>query len=147
MSLDSATRSAIEAFLSQPEDGQPDADTVIRHDGDVSLWELLCGIADRREIAFHGTGDPNIESFEPRRPIDFAPFGHQKAVLATSDPIWAMFYAIVDRARYPITERLAHVRPDARPKAAPPSGKRSGRGMNGPAWTRTRDRRIMSPLL
>ena len=80
-----------------------DADAVARHGGDVSLWEFLCGIADRREIAFHGTGDPNIESFEPRQPIDFAPFGHQKAVFATSDPIWAMFYAIVDRASYPIT--------------------------------------------
>ena len=60
-------------------------------------------IAERREIAFHGTGDPNIESFEHRHPIDFAPFGDQKTVFATSDPIWAMFYAIVDRARYPIT--------------------------------------------
>ena len=103
MSLDSATRSAIEEFLSQPEGGELDADTVVRHYGDVSRWAFLCGIADRREVAFHGTGDPNIESFEPRQPIDFAPFGHQKAVFATSDPIWAMFYAIVDRARYPIT--------------------------------------------
>jgi hypothetical protein len=63
----------------------------------------LCGVAARREIAFHGTGDPSIESFEPRQPIDFAPFGDQKAVFATSDPIWAMFYAIVDRDRYPLT--------------------------------------------
>ena len=103
LSFDSATRSAIEEFLSLPERGQLDADAVARHGGDVSLWEFLCGIADRREIAFHGTGDPKIESFEPRQPIDFAPFGHQKAVFATSDPIWAMFYAIVDRASYPIT--------------------------------------------
>ena len=97
-----ATRSAIEEFLSQPED-RLDADTVVRHNGEVSRWEFLCGIAERQEIAFHGTGDPNIETFEPRQPIDFAPFGHQKAVFATSDPIWAMFYAIVDRTRYRIT--------------------------------------------
>jgi hypothetical protein len=104
MNLDSATRSAIEEFLSQPEDGQLDAETIVRHNGgDVSPCEFLCGIAERREIAFHGTGDPNIESFEPRHPVDYAPFGNQKAVFATSDPIWAMFYAIVDRARYPIT--------------------------------------------
>ena len=45
----------------------------------------------------------DIESFEPRQPIDFAPFGDQKAVFATSDPVWAMFYAIVDRDRYEIT--------------------------------------------
>ena len=66
-------------------------------------WEFLCGLAERREIAFHGTGDPDIESFEPREPIDFAPFGQQEAVFATSDPIWAMFYAIVDRDRYSVT--------------------------------------------
>ena len=104
MRLESATRSAIEEFISQPEDGKLDAETIVRHNGgDVSPCEFLCGIAERREIAFHGTGDPNIEAFEPRHPVDYAPFGNQKAVFATSDPIWAMFYAIVDRARHPIT--------------------------------------------
>ena len=34
---------------------------------------------------------------------DFAPFGQQRAVFATSDPIWAMFYAIVDRRRHRLT--------------------------------------------
>lgn len=100
LGLSDATRSAIDAFL---EDRQLEVDTVVRENGDVSTWEFLCGIAARREIAFHGTGDPNIDSFEPRKPIDFAPFGDQKAVFATSDPIWAMFYAIVDRDRYGLT--------------------------------------------
>ena len=35
--------------------------------------------------------------------MNAAPFGQQKAVFATSDPIWAMFYAIVDRDRYRLT--------------------------------------------
>src|SRR6266498_2586237 len=107
ISSDSSTHSAIEGFLSL---GQPggagrllDVDAILRARGNVTPWQFLCGLADCREIAFHGTGDPNIESFEPREPIDFAPFGHQKAVFATSDPIWAMFYAIVDRDRYDIT--------------------------------------------
>jgi hypothetical protein len=103
LTLGAATSSAIDEFLSRPEDRQQEVDTGVRENGDVSLWEFLCGVAARREIAFHGTGDPNIESFEPRKPIDFAPFGDQKAVFATSDPIWAMFYAIVDRDRYPLT--------------------------------------------
>ena len=102
-SMGSATCAAIDEFLSQPESGQLDVDAVVGQDGLVSRWEFLCGIAEQREIAFHGTGDPNIESFEPRKPIDFAPFGDQQAVFATSDPIWAMFYAIVDRDRYPVT--------------------------------------------
>ena len=80
-----------------------DLEPILHARGGVTPWQFLCGLAERREIAFHGTGDPNIEAFEPREPIDFAPFGNQKAVFATTDPIWAMFYAIVDRDRYRLT--------------------------------------------
>ena len=107
MRVDRDTRSAIEDFLSlaQPEGPHRliDVEAILRARGNVTPWRFLCGLADCREIAFHGTGDPEIESFEPREPIDYAPFGQQKAVFATSDPIWAMFYAIVDRARYRLT--------------------------------------------
>jgi hypothetical protein len=104
LSLDGGTQSAIQEYLSlvQPQT-LLDVNAILRAAGNVTPWQFLCGLADRREIAFHGTGDPNIESFEPREPIDFAPFGQQKAVFATSDPIWAMFYAIVDRDRYQLT--------------------------------------------
>jgi hypothetical protein len=104
---DGSTRSAIEEFLSLARDAGADhvldVDAILRPRGGVEPWRFLCGLADRREIAFHGTGDPSIEYFEPRAPVDFAPFGQQKAVFATSDPIWAMFYAIVDRSRYELT--------------------------------------------
>jgi hypothetical protein len=104
LSLDRGTRLAIDEFLSLGQPENPlDVNAILRAAGNVTPWQFLCGLADRREIAFHGTGDPNIESFEPREPIDFAPFGQQKAVFATSDPIWAMFYAIVDRDRYQLT--------------------------------------------
>ena len=93
LSLSAATQAAIEGFFSS---GTIDLD-------DVEPWKFLGGVAERRRFAFHGTGDPSIESFEPRQPIDYAPFGHQKAVFATSDPIWAMFYAIVDRDTHDTT--------------------------------------------
>ena len=106
LSLDSSTHAAIDEFLSLGEPGGAagplDVDPIVHARG-VMPWEFLCGLAERREIAFHGTGDPKIASFEPREPIDFAPFGHQKAVFATTDPIWAMYYAIVDRDRYRLT--------------------------------------------
>ena len=106
MSLSPSTRAAIEDFLSAVDDvPSPPLDVnalLERHSG-VDQWKFLSGVADRRRIAFHGTGDPDIESFEPRHPVDFAPFGDQNAVFATSDPIWAMFYAIVDRDRHEIT--------------------------------------------
>jgi hypothetical protein len=100
MSLSPSTLAAVEDFLAEP---PLDVNALLRRHGDIDPWKFLCGVADNRRIAFHGTGDAGIESFEPRQPIDFAPFGDQKAVFATSDPIWAMFYAIVDRDRYEIT--------------------------------------------
>jgi hypothetical protein len=103
LSLDGSTRAAVDGFLSlgPPEDGNGllDLDAIVQDPGGTA-WQFLAAVAERREVAFHGTGDPGIESFEPRQPIDFAPFGHQKAVFATTDPIWAMFYAIVDRDRH-----------------------------------------------
>jgi hypothetical protein len=105
-SLNSATEAAIEGVLQRWQrrgaDGLLDLDPIVHVRG-VTPWQFLCGLAERREIAFHGTGDPGIELFEPREPIDFAPFGQRKAVFATTDPVWSMFYAIVDRDRYRLT--------------------------------------------
>jgi len=107
LSVDRRTHAAIEGFLSLERpggaDGLLDLDPIVHGAAGVTPWQFLCGLAERREIAFHGTGDANIESFEPREPIDYAPFGQQKAVFATTDPIWAMFYAIVDRERHRLT--------------------------------------------
>ena len=106
LAVDGSTHAAIDEFLSLVEpggsDGLLDVDAFVHARG-ITPWHFLCGLAERRETAFHGTGDPSIESFEPRKPIDFAPFGHQKAVFATTDPIWAMYYAIVDRDRHRLT--------------------------------------------
>jgi hypothetical protein len=95
-----ATEAAVDAFLERAE---ADVDAFLREMPRVVRWQFLCSLAARRRIAFHGTGDPGIERFEPREPLDFAPFGRQRAVFATSDPIWAMFYAIVDRTRHELT--------------------------------------------
>src|SRR5687767_2242990 len=106
MSLTPSTRAAVEELLSLADDAASlplDVDALLQRYGDIDPWKFLCGVADRRRIAFHGTGAAGIESFEPRQPVDFAPFGDQKAVFATSDPIWSMFYAIVDRDRHETT--------------------------------------------
>ena len=91
LSLDRSTTAAVEQFLSlgSGADGLVDMGAIVQANGGVTPWHFLCALAERREIAFHGTGDPNIESFEPRESIDLAPFGAQKAVFATTDPIWA----------------------------------------------------------
>ena len=102
-----ATEAAVEALLELADANRGrrllDVDALLREMPRVVRWQFLCSLAARRHIAFHGTGDPQIERFEPREPVDFAPFGRQRAVFATSDPIWAMFYAIVDRRRHELT--------------------------------------------
>ena len=102
-----ATEAAVDAFLQLADrnGGSPlvEVDALLRETPRVVRWRFLCSLAARCPIAFHGTGDPRIARFEPREPVDFAPFGRQRAVFATSDPIWAMFYAIVGRSRHGLT--------------------------------------------
>jgi len=66
-------------------------------------WQFLCYLADHHNLAFHGSGDPNIVTFEPRQPEDLTSFGNQKAVYAASDALWAMYFAIVDRDNHPMS--------------------------------------------
>ncbi|MDB5540334.1 MAG: hypothetical protein JWQ89_2061 [Devosia sp.] len=48
----------------------------------------------------HGSTNPDIEVFEPRKSDDVNAFGDQTAVYAASDGIWPLYFAILDRQRY-----------------------------------------------
>lgn len=61
-------------------------------------WLVLAVLAERESIVFHGTSEPSIETFVPRKSVDTNPFGAQLAVYATKDPLWAMFYSALDRS-------------------------------------------------
>lgn len=69
---------------------------------DAPRWQFICHIADTRDVVVHGSGNPGITRFEPRQPIDMTEFGNQNAVYAASDGLWPMYFAILDRDRYPI---------------------------------------------
>jgi hypothetical protein len=73
-------------------------------------WQFLCYLAEHYQLALHGSGNPSINEFEPRQPIDLTDFGNQKAVYAAADGIWAMFFAIVDRDNYPMSVSNACIR-------------------------------------
>lgn len=73
-------------------------------------WRFLCHVADRHDIALHGSGDPDIALFEPRQSNDLNEFGNQKAVYAAADGLWAMFFAIVDRDRFALSITNACIR-------------------------------------
>jgi hypothetical protein len=82
----------------------------IEYDLPAPKWAFLNHVADRYNLALHGSGNPGITVFEPRHPVDLAAFGNQKAVFAAADGIWAMFFAIVDRERYGMSVNNACIR-------------------------------------
>jgi hypothetical protein len=69
----------------------------------VPKWQFLCHAAEQANLVLHGSGDPGIDLFEPRQPADSSEFGNRCAVFAAVDGIWPMYYAILDRQRYPMT--------------------------------------------
>ena len=97
--LDGATRAAFDALLEQAIASGPA--TPIEYTLDAPKWQFLCYVAEERGIALHGSGNPNIARFEPNQPGDVNEFGAQLAVYAAADGIWPMYFAIVDRERYP----------------------------------------------
>lgn len=97
LDLDSATQNAFDDLLEKTRkvSGCP----TIEFNLPYPKWQFLCYLADRNEIALHGSGNPNITVFEPRQSNDLNEFGNQKAIYASSDGLWAMFFAVVDRDR------------------------------------------------
>jgi hypothetical protein len=68
-----------------------------RRDG-YAVHEYLRWLVAHRPVLLHGTADPDIEVFEPNDQTDWD--GRPvRAVFATSDGIWPIFFAVVNRAR------------------------------------------------
>lgn len=77
-------------------------DALIEH-GEVSascsLTPLLRWMAQERGLLFHGSRRSDIDMLEPiRLTTDTTTFGNQEAVFATSDPVWAIYFATLDRS-------------------------------------------------
>jgi len=61
--------------------------------------ELLTHLALERGLLLHGSNDVSLERLDPRPARDFRT--ELRAVIATDDGIWPMFYAVIDRRRVP----------------------------------------------
>ncbi len=95
--LDEAARSGFAELLnSSLRDGECPA---LEYTLPYPKWQFLCYLADEHNFALHGSGNPQIDLFEPRQSNDVGEFGNQKAVYAAADGLWAMFFAVVDRDR------------------------------------------------
>jgi hypothetical protein len=78
-------------------------ETPIEYTLSAPKWQFLCWIAENRDIVLHGSGNSDIDHFEPRKANDINEFGDRNAIYAASDGIWPMYFAILDRERYPMT--------------------------------------------
>jgi hypothetical protein len=64
----------------------------------VGAYEFLRWLAADRPVLFHGSPRPDLTDLRPvRMSSDPSAFGNQQAVYATDDPVWASFFAVVDR--------------------------------------------------
>jgi hypothetical protein len=72
-------------------------------DTPIPKWAFLIWLTHHQNYLVHGTGNSSIQLFEPKKADDTNWFGNQNAVYAASDGIWAMFYAILDRPKIPMS--------------------------------------------
>jgi hypothetical protein len=84
--------------------------TLINYNFLAPKWQFLCYLADQKGVVLHGTGNPNIQVFEPRPSNDLNEFGAQTAVYGAADGLWAMFFAILDREHWPMSTSNACIR-------------------------------------
>lgn len=79
--------------------------------GDNGVLASLQRRALRGDVLFHGSRRDDLDVLEPiRRSRDKTQFGDQQAVYATSDPAWAMYFALLRRGR-PFSTRNASLGP------------------------------------
>ena len=68
----------------------------IEYDAAAPKHAFFRYLLEHRDVLLHGTGDPSIARFEPRRQTDYDN-EWTEAVFATDDPIWPIFFAVVNR--------------------------------------------------
>lgn len=65
---------------------------------DIPKWKFLCWLTQTKDVLLHGSNVETLRTLEPRRPRDPSEFGGRKAVFGSSDGVWAMFFAVLDRS-------------------------------------------------
>jgi hypothetical protein len=95
MDLDAETIAAFERLYAESVESGTGAE--INYTLSAPKWQFLCYLSDNKGILLHGSGNPDIDEFEPRQSNDTMEFGNRRAVYAASDALWAMYFAIVDK--------------------------------------------------
>jgi hypothetical protein len=98
---DRATRAAFDELLARAARDGPERPIDYRLH--APKWQFLCHVADEGAAVLHGTSEPAIACFEPRQSNDLTEFGDRKAVYAAADGLWALYFAVLDRPRHPMS--------------------------------------------
>jgi hypothetical protein len=64
-------------------------------------WQYLSYLCETRELVLHGSQNLSIDEVEPHQANDEKAFSNQRAIYATTDGIWVIYFAILDRKSYP----------------------------------------------
>jgi hypothetical protein len=78
----------------------------------IPKYKFLNYLAQHYPLVFHGSNNIDIKIFEPREQTLFDG-KREKAVFATKDPIWTMFYAILNKDKIVDNIRNASISTDS----------------------------------
>lgn len=67
---------------------------------DYPRWQFLSYLCKSRNFVLHGSPNSQIEKVEPRKAVDVKAFSAQEAIYATTDGIWVIYFAIIDRKSF-----------------------------------------------
>jgi hypothetical protein len=74
------------------------ANAVIPYDLPYPKYLFLEYLSTSRRLMFHGSNNRAIDVLRPiRMSSDSSEFGNQDAIYATQDPLWALFFAVLDK--------------------------------------------------
>ena len=76
------------------------AEELIDYNLPYPKWEFLSYLCDSRELVLHGSQNMDISVVEPRQAIDIRDFSNREAIYATTDGIWVIYFAILDRRKH-----------------------------------------------
>ena len=66
-------------------------------------WQFLFYLTETKELLLHGSQNHEIQEVKPQQAHDVRDFSKQQAIYATTDGIWSIFFAIIDRTIKPVS--------------------------------------------
>jgi hypothetical protein len=64
-------------------------------------WEFLTYLCEAKELVLHGSQNEKIGTVKPHQANDKRAYSNQRGIYATTDGIWVIYFAILDRKKYP----------------------------------------------